>query len=57
MLSSGPKNTIFGQVTDGLDAVDRIATAPTHPGGEGSQPVNPARIESITIDETGPDAA
>jgi cyclophilin family peptidyl-prolyl cis-trans isomerase len=52
-----PNYTIFGQVTNGLDAVDHIATAPTQPGGEGSTPVNPARIESISIEETWPDAA
>lgn len=44
--------TIFGQVTSGMDVADRIATAPTKPGGEGSTPVNPVRIESVTIKET-----
>ncbi len=44
-----PNYTIFGQVTDGLDVVDKIATAPTKPGGEGSSPVNPAHIESVEI--------
>jgi cyclophilin family peptidyl-prolyl cis-trans isomerase len=46
-----PSYTIFGQVTDGLDVVDKIATTPTQPGGEGSRPVNPPRIESITISQ------
>jgi cyclophilin family peptidyl-prolyl cis-trans isomerase len=46
-----PNYSIFGEVAAGLDVVDRIASAPTKPGGEGSQPVNPARIESVTIDE------
>lgn len=46
-----PNYTIFGEVTDGLDVLDRIATAPTRPGGEGSTPVNPARIESVTVQE------
>jgi cyclophilin family peptidyl-prolyl cis-trans isomerase len=46
-----PSYTIFGQVTDGMDVVDRIATAPTVPGGEGSRPVNPARITSIQVRE------
>src|SRR5919199_6970445 len=36
-----PSYTIFGQVTDGLDVVDKIAATPTQPGGEGSRPVNP----------------
>jgi cyclophilin family peptidyl-prolyl cis-trans isomerase len=52
-----PNYTIFGEVTDGLEVVDTIATAPTQPGGEGSQPLNPSRIESVTIDESLPDAA
>jgi cyclophilin family peptidyl-prolyl cis-trans isomerase len=47
-----PNYTIFGQVTAGMDVVDRIATAPTKPGGEGSAPVKPARIESIVITES-----
>jgi cyclophilin family peptidyl-prolyl cis-trans isomerase len=47
-----PSYTIFGRVTGGLDTVDKIATAPTRPGGEGSTPVNPARIESISISES-----
>jgi cyclophilin family peptidyl-prolyl cis-trans isomerase len=47
-----PNYTIFGRVTDGLDTVDKIATAPTRPGGEGSTPVNLARIESVSIAES-----
>lgn len=46
-----PNYTIFGHVTEGMDVVDRIATAPTVPGGEGSKPVNPARIESVRVRE------
>ncbi len=46
-----PNYTIFGEVTDGLDAVDSIATAPTKPGGEGSSPQNPARIQKVEINE------
>lgn len=46
-----PNYTIFGEVTDGLDTVDKIATTPKKPGGEGSTPVNPPRIESVTISE------
>jgi cyclophilin family peptidyl-prolyl cis-trans isomerase len=52
-----PNYTIFGQVTDGLDAVDKIVTGPTKPGGEGSSPVEPVRIESIEIGESRPPAA
>jgi cyclophilin family peptidyl-prolyl cis-trans isomerase len=46
-----PSYTIFGRVTGGLDTMDTIATAPTRPGGEGSSPVTPARIESVSISE------
>lgn len=47
-----PKNyTIFGEVISGIEVVDKIATAPTQPGGEGSKPVNPVTIESVTISE------
>lgn len=47
-----PKNyVIFGKVTKGLDVVDKIAEAPTQPGGEGSTPVNPVKILSVTITE------
>ncbi|MDQ5961203.1 MAG: hypothetical protein QG581_124 [Patescibacteria group bacterium] len=47
-----PKNyTIFGEVTAGLDVIDTIATAPTIPGGEGSKPVDPVKIESVTVSE------
>jgi len=47
-----PKNyVIFGQVTAGLDVVDKIATAPVtrSRSGENSQPVNPVIIESATV--------
>ena len=47
-----PNYTIFGQAVAGLDAIDAIATAPTRPEGEGSSPVNPVAIETVTI--TGP---
>ncbi len=44
-----PNYVIFGQVVSGLEAVDAIATAPTKPGGEGSSPVTPVVVESVTI--------
>lgn len=47
-----PNYTIFAQVTEGMDVVDRIATAPTKSGGEGSSPLKPARIESVEVKET-----
>lgn len=47
-----PKDyVIFGTVTEGLDMVDKIATAPVKPGGEGSSPVEPVTVESVTIIE------
>lgn len=47
-----PKNyTIFGRVVEGLKTVDAIAEAPTKPEGEGSSPVKPVKILSVTITE------
>jgi cyclophilin family peptidyl-prolyl cis-trans isomerase len=47
-----PKDyVIFGKVTSGLEVIDKIAEAPTKPGGEGSTPVNPVTVESVTITE------
>ncbi len=47
-----PKDyVIFGTVTKGLETVDAIAEAPTKSGGEGSTPVNPVTVESVTITE------
>ncbi len=47
-----PKNyVIFGKVTKGLEVVDAIATAPTQPGGEGSKPVTPVVVQTVTITE------
>lgn len=43
--------TVFGQVTKGFETIDAIAEAPTKPEGEGSTPVNPVKIISITIFE------
>jgi cyclophilin family peptidyl-prolyl cis-trans isomerase len=47
-----PKNyVIFGNVTQGLDVVDKIATAKTGPslGGEQSKPENPVVVTSVQI--------
>ncbi len=47
-----PKNyVIFGTVTEGLDTVDKIATAPVKPGGEGSSPVDPVQVTTAEIIE------
>jgi cyclophilin family peptidyl-prolyl cis-trans isomerase len=48
-----PNYTIFGQVTDGLDVLDKIATTPTGPGRGGPDtPKTPVTINSITIEES-----
>ncbi|HEY4826524.1 MAG TPA: peptidylprolyl isomerase [Solirubrobacteraceae bacterium] len=41
------KHTVFGRVTDGMDAVDAIEGLPT---GAGDRPVDPPVIESIEFD-------
>jgi peptidyl-prolyl cis-trans isomerase B (cyclophilin B) len=41
------KHTVFGEVTDGMDAVDAIEAVPT---GGGDRPVDPPVIESIELD-------
>jgi cyclophilin family peptidyl-prolyl cis-trans isomerase len=48
-----PNYTIFGQVTDGLDVLDKIANTPVTAGrgGEMSVPSNDVRIQSVTIQE------
>ncbi len=46
-----PNYVIFGQVTEGLETVDKIAEAPTKPGGEGSSPVTPVTVTAVTISE------
>ena len=48
-----PKNyVIFGEVTGGMEVVDQIAEAPTQPGGEGSKPVAPIEIRTVSVTET-----
>jgi peptidyl-prolyl cis-trans isomerase B (cyclophilin B) len=41
------KHTVFGEVADGMDAVDAIEGVPT---GAGDRPVDPPVIESIELD-------
>jgi len=44
---------IFGQVTQGMETVDKIATAETiRDNRENSKPVNPVTVESVSISET-----
>ena len=48
-----PNYTIFGQLTDGLDVLDKIATTPTGQGRGGPDtPRTPITINSIKIDES-----
>jgi len=42
---------MFGKVASRMEAVDKIATAPTKPGGEGSTPVSPIKILTAEIKE------
>ena len=41
------KHTVFGEVTDGMDVVDKIEGTPT---GHNDRPVDDQRIESITFE-------
>ncbi len=46
-----PNYVIFGKVIQGMDIVDKIATAPTKSSGEGSTPVNPVKMNIVEIIE------
>ena len=48
-----PNYVIFGQVIEGLEVVDKIATAPVQMSlsGENSQPVEPVMIEAVSVEE------
>ena len=41
--------TAFGRLKSGQDVLDKIAQAPTQKGGEGSKPVQPVKIQKVTI--------
>jgi cyclophilin family peptidyl-prolyl cis-trans isomerase len=45
-----PQYTIFGQVTQGMDVVDQIASVPVG-GRERSSPLTPVTIQRVTIEE------
>ena len=47
------KYTIFGQVTEGRDVVNKINHAPGH----GDRPVNPVKLTGVTIERVGPEPA
>src|SRR4051812_34088054 len=44
------KYTIFGQVVEGLDVVNKINHGPVHE----DRPLNPVKLESVTIQREGP---
>jgi len=47
------KYTIFGQVVEGLDVVDKLAHVPVN----GETPLNPPKLISVTIQRVGPPPA
>jgi peptidyl-prolyl cis-trans isomerase B (cyclophilin B) len=42
--------TAFGQLVEGDETLEKIATAPVQPGGERSKPVTPVKITKVTIE-------
>jgi cyclophilin family peptidyl-prolyl cis-trans isomerase len=49
----GKNYTVFGQVVDGMDVVDKLDKTPVKrsPSGENSSPVNPVTLNKVTITE------
>jgi cyclophilin family peptidyl-prolyl cis-trans isomerase len=45
------KYTIFGVVVEGLDVVTKISHVPVH----GDKPVDPVKLNSVTIQRVGPE--
>ena len=41
--------TAFGKLVEGEATLDKIATAPTQKGGENSKPMQPVKIQKVTI--------
>lgn len=52
-LNTQPNYTVFGEVIEGMDTVDKIASVPVGPsfGGENSSPKEAVFMESIEIEE------
>ncbi|MCB4756586.1 MAG: peptidylprolyl isomerase [Elusimicrobia bacterium] len=46
------RHTIFGEVSEGYDVVDKIGRVPTEPGN--NRPLQPVILERVTIEEWGP---
>ena len=46
-----PNYVIFGKVVEGMEIVDKIATAPvkTSSSGENSSPINPVTVQEVSI--------
>ncbi len=44
--------TAFGRMVEGDETLDKIASAPTKPGGEGSSPVKPVKVTRVTVIRT-----
>jgi len=44
------KHSVFGEITDGMDVVNRIGHTPTSKPGD--RPVKPITIQSVTIERT-----
>ena len=42
--------TVYGKMVDGDDALESIVSAPCQPGGEGSTPIAPVEIVTISIE-------
>lgn len=42
-----PNYTIFGRVTEGMDVVDKIASAPT--GGSANRPISPVKMTRVYV--------
>lgn len=42
--------TAFGKLLAGEDTLDKIANAPVKKGGEGSSPIEPVKINKVTIE-------
>ena len=51
MYTWSGKYTIFGAVVEGIDVVEKINHAPVH----GDQPVNPVKLQTVTIERIGPE--